>query len=92
MDSIVTIVNKYYTVYLKDARRVHLKSSHHIHTKNGTPIEVMDRLTNLIVVITLQHTRTSNHVVRPKPTQWYVNYSSTKLGGKDQRINHQNGF
>ena len=48
-------------VYLKVAKRVSLKSSHHTHTNDVT--EVKDVLTNLIMVIISQHIHTWNRPI-----------------------------
>ena len=66
--------------YLKFAKRVDLKCSHHIHKKLH-PCEVMDMLIILIAVITSQCIRISkHHFVHHKYIQFlFINYTSIKL-------------
>ena len=59
MYSIMTVVNNS-VVYLKVAKRVDLKSSHH---KERQLCEVIDVSTNLIVVIISQYIHISNHTL-----------------------------
>ena len=57
----VTIV--YNTMYLQIAKEVDLRFSHYTKKKVVIICEVMDVLTNLIVVIILQYVHVSNHCV-----------------------------
>ena len=75
----VTVVNNtvLYTciLYLKVAKRVDPKCSHHWWGGSTITCEVMHVLTNLIVVIISQCIHVSNHhVVHLKLTQLNVNY------------------
>ena len=66
--------SKYYIIYLKVARRVDFKCSHHTHkhTRTNYNCEEMAVLTNLIVVIILQYKCVSDHhILCLKLTQYY---------------------
>ena len=81
------LIKKKKTLYykLKVAQMVDLKYSHH-NKKKWQLCEVMEILTNLIVVIILRHIHVSNHhIVHLKITQLYVNFISTELGKKINR-------
>ena len=68
MYSMVITVNN--IVYLKFAKRVDLKFSHQTH-KKWLLCEIMDVLTNLIVVIILQYI-----CIRKKKREWETQYFS----------------
>ena len=71
-------------VYLQVAVEVNFEISH--HKKNPQTLQlydVMEVLTNLIVVIILQYVFVSNHhIIHLKLTQCHVNYISIKLKEK----------
>ena len=69
-----------YIVYLKFSKRIDLKHSH--QKEKIWPYDVMKVLIYLIMVIILQCIHISNHqIVYFKYIQFYVNYTSIKVGG-----------
>ena len=88
--SMVNIVNKYYILYLKFAKRVDLKCLLHIHTK--ITIWGMDMLINLIVIIISQCIHISkHHIVRYKYIYLlFVNFTYIKLETKIVPNNNNN--